>query len=203
VFLLIPETQRHIDHIEEFNLLSIMQLQFTPFPILSTEHLILRQLSMEDEKEIYFIRTDPSLNKYVNKPETKSIEDVRQFIDKINNGIAKNECLYWVICLKHNGQMCGTICLWNIDKEKRQAETGYTLLPQFQGKGIMREALDAVTNFGFNQMKLLIIEAYTHKDNANSFKLLERGGYIRSDKSAPSEEDLIIYYRRNPTPSSS
>jgi len=173
----------------------LIQLQFNPFPILTSERLLLRQLAASDQNEIYIIRTDSELNQYVNKPETKSLEDVQQFIEKINNGIANNESIYWVISMKETRQFAGTICLWNIDKGTLKAETGYTLLPEYQGKGIMYEALNEVIKFGFQKMNLESIEAYTHRDNNSSFQLLDRCHFRRSDKEpVHDDKDLIIYY---------
>jgi ribosomal-protein-alanine N-acetyltransferase len=42
------------------------------------------------------------------------------------------------------------------------AEVGYGLNPAFQNKGIMTEALKCVIDYGFNELKLIKIEAFTH-----------------------------------------
>lgn len=154
-------------------------LTFAPFPILITERLLLRQLHLDDHNEIYFIRTDSELNRYVNKPKTNSIDDAKNFIEKINHGISHNEWIYWVICMKETGQFAGTICFWNLDIKNNTAEVGYTLLMQFQGKGIMSEALNKVIRYGFLEMKLNSIVAYPHTSNKNSVKLLDRFNFKR------------------------
>jgi len=38
---------------------------FTPFPILRTERLTLRQLEINDEQEIFTLRSDSEINKYL------------------------------------------------------------------------------------------------------------------------------------------
>ena len=38
---------------------------FTPFPILATERLTLRQLSIDDQQNIFALRSDKEINKYL------------------------------------------------------------------------------------------------------------------------------------------
>jgi len=51
--------------------------------------------------------------------------------------------------------------------------------PDFWGKGIMKEALLAAIDFGFNQMNLHSIEAHINPDNTASGMLLEKVGFVR------------------------
>jgi [ribosomal protein S5]-alanine N-acetyltransferase len=53
------------------------------------------------------------------------------------------------------------------------------LHPNFWNKGIMKEALLAAIDFGFNQMKLHSIEAHINPDNVASGILLEKTGFVR------------------------
>lgn len=110
------------------------KINFTPFPNLTTEHFTLRQLTIADENEIFAIRSDESVAKYLDRPITKSIEEARQFIDKISNSISKNESIYWVITFKNDSKLIGSICLWNISWEESRAEIGFELFPDHQGK---------------------------------------------------------------------
>ena len=68
--------------------------------------------------------------------------------------------------------MIGTISLWKFSEDKKTAEVGYDLNPVFHNKGIMTEALNCVLKYGFTQLQLDKIEAYTHKENQASRKLL-------------------------------
>lgn len=46
----------------------------------------------------------------------------------------------------------------------------------------MKEALSSVVDYGFNVMKLRILEAYTEKNNTRSIKLLERCKFVEAGK---------------------
>lgn len=155
----------------------MIEINFTPFPTLITARLTLRQLSTDDDKEIFAIRSDERVNKYLDRAGCKTVDEARQFIDKINTGIANNECIYWVIARKNKPGLIGTICLWNISKEHSKAEIGFELLPDYQGKGFMQEAVTAVIEYGFKTMKLRLIEGVVDPNNARSIKLLEKNNF--------------------------
>lgn len=72
--------------------------------------------------------------------------------------------------------------MWNFSKDNKKAEVGYDLNPLFQRKGIMSEALKSILGFGFNNLNLDKIDAFTHKKNESSKKLLEKNGFILLEK---------------------
>ena len=166
----------------------------TTFSILTTERLILRQLEIQDEQEIFFLRSDERVNKWLVAPIAQSVEEAREFIKKINTGIIKNEWPYWAITLKNNNKLIGTICFWNISVEENKAEIGYVLHPDFQGQGIMHEAIHKVIEYGFEKMKLRSIEAILHPGNLKSIALLKRNGFLY----AGELDDAVIYLLINP-----
>lgn len=156
----------------------MLQLNFDPFPVLQTNRLLLRSLREADEMEIFLLRSDDSINKYLDRVKARSVEDAQQFIRRINDAVSNNESMFWAITLKYETTLAGTISLWNIDKEISQAEIGYELLPQYQGKGVMQEALQPVLAFAFEQMKLNSIVACVHEQNVASVKVLERNKFV-------------------------
>lgn len=169
-----------------------IKMNFTPFPILSTERLVLRQMNSYDKHEIFKLRSDARVLKFIDIKKAETIADAEAFIEKINTGIANNESILWGICLKGSSALIGTICFWNILKEELIAEIGYALLPQSQGKGIMQEAVKKIIEYGFINMKLKSIVADLKSANIKSIKLLERNGFIYTGK-LKEEEDMIIY----------
>ena len=150
----------------------MIETNFYPFPILTTERLILRQLETTDDKAIFSHRSDDRVNTYLEDFRHSSIEQTQTFIDRVQKEVLDSKTILWVITPKGRNTFIGTICLWNISKSERKAETGYTLDPEFHRMGYMNEALVKIIDFGFNKMKLKTIEAYTHKDNASSIRLL-------------------------------
>ncbi|MBP6025501.1 GNAT family N-acetyltransferase [Ferruginibacter sp.] len=170
---------------------------FTPFPILTTDRLTLRQLSTTDKQNIFTLRSSPEINKYLDRQPSKTIEDAINFINAINNSIKKNDSLYWAITLTNSKTFVGTICLFDFSEEKNKCEIGYELLTGFQGQGIMKEAAEKVIDYVFDIMKLEKIEAFTHIDNQHSTKLLEKLGFKKSTDACTENPDYINFTLTN------
>ena len=158
----------------------MLQLNFHPFPELETERLLLRQITTDDAAEIFFLRSDEGVMRYIDRERAQSIQDAEAFIKKISADIDSNDSIIWALALKeHPMKLIGTICLWHFQKEHFRAETGYVLIPEFWKKGIMKEALVKALDYGFDTVGLHSIEAHIHPDNAASAALLEATGFER------------------------
>ena len=171
-----------------------MKDKYKPFPILKTERLVLRQLTQHDKLAIFTLRSDAQVNKYLYRPQPHHVDEVIEFINKINKAIEQNKSFYWAISLKNSDELIGTICLWNFSDDHQTAELGYELMPNFQGQGIMNEAIKAVLQYAFEIIELKIIVACPHKDNKNSIKLLEKNGFKwENDKIDEDNLNNLIY----------
>ena len=157
----------------------MLSINFKPFPDLVTGKLSFRQLATGDVNELFKLRADERVNRFLTRHPSKTIEEADAFINKINRAIRNNESIYWVITLKNDNKLIGTICLWNIQPENYRAEIGYELSPDFWGQGIMKEAIPKVIEYGFDMMKLHSIEADLDPGNSRSVILLEKNGFIK------------------------
>jgi ribosomal-protein-alanine N-acetyltransferase len=157
----------------------MLTLKFDPFPILTTERLVLRRLSVGDGPQIFHHRSDPALNQYLDRAPCASVDEAIAFNRMVNNSIDENNNVTWGITLKDSDTIIGTIALWRIEKEHYRAELGYTLEAGHQGKGLMSEALAVVLDYAFGKMGLRSIEANINPANTPSKVLLERHGFIR------------------------
>lgn len=167
---------------------------FTPFPILKTARLTLRQLAMNDEQEIFALRSDDEINKYLDRKRANTIADAGSFINMIGENIKKNDTVYWAITFSEENTLIGTVGLFSFSDENEKCEVGYELLTNFQGQGVMREALEKVIDYAFNTIGVKRIEAFFHKDNQGSIKLLEKFYFIDSNEADKSNPDLKCYY---------
>jgi len=149
-----------------------------PLTTFASERLIFRKLTLEDAPEIYFLRSDNAVNKFIKRNKPKRIEDARQFILDRNRDIEEGKLYYWAISIKNTTKLIGSICLWNLSEDGTTAEIGYDLHPTFQKMGYMSEAMKAVMDYGFSVLKLTTIEAFTHRNNRASTKLLESHHFI-------------------------
>ncbi|ARV14766.1 GNAT family N-acetyltransferase [Polaribacter sp. SA4-12] len=155
-----------------------MDFDFTPFPVLETERLTLRALNLNDAKSIFGLRTNKEVNEFIDRKTPRNLSEARAFIDRISKLTSANKGVFWVLESKSNHQLVGTIGLRNFEDEEDYAELGYEIDPSYQQKGFMSEAFDVVLEYGFNQMELKTIEAFTHKNNTASIALLEKQKFV-------------------------
>jgi [ribosomal protein S5]-alanine N-acetyltransferase len=166
---------------------------FTAFPILTTERLTLRQLSTDDQQNIFALRSDTEINKYLDREPSKTIEDAINFINKINDNIQKCNSIYWIITLTKTKTFVGTICLFNFSNEKNSCEIGYELMTKFQCKGIMKEAIEEVIDYAFQTLQFQKIVAVTHSGNQRSTKLLTKFNFLQSLETDNENPDFNIF----------
>lgn len=133
------------------------------------------------------------MNKYVDNPPCASIEEAREWINKINTAISGNESIFWGICLSGQEQLVGGFCFWNLSPEHNKAEIGFGIYPEHQGKGLMDEALKAGLQYGMEKMGLKHIEAYTHPENAPSIRVLEKNGFTLKEHQ-PAEASMYVVF---------
>jgi ribosomal-protein-alanine N-acetyltransferase len=155
-------------------------LNFTPFPELKTNRLLLRRLEGSDAREMFFLRSNENVLRYLGREPAKTITEAEEFIGQINKNVDGNESILWGIALLDNpAVIIGTICLWNFQKEHYRSEIGYILHPDFWRKGIMKEAINCVVDYGFNILGLHSIEALLSTGNIASSAVLESTGFVK------------------------
>ena len=66
-----------------------------------------------------------------------------------------------------------------IEQDGRQAEVGFTLSREHQGKGYASEAVSRLLDYAFGDLGLHRVVAITDRENERSFALLERVGMRR------------------------
>lgn len=179
-----------------------MVLNFKKFPQLTTERLVLRNIESNDAVFIHKLRSDEIVNAFVGRDNSSTLKKAEEYILKIQNLTDKSECIYWIIRLKESNDMIGSVCLWNFDTENEIVEIGYEMLTEFQGKGIMSEAIKRIIEYAFDSMKAKIISAFPSADNVNSVAILKKFNFEFEDKKYNNTHEiiknLVTYTLRNP-----
>ncbi len=163
------------------------------FPIITTQRLVLRQPSALDAPQIFTLRTDANVNKYLDRKPCSTLDEAAAFILAVNENFFQGAGYYWAICDEQDGQVIGTICLFELAADGSACEVGYELLPGYQGKGLMREALEQVIAFAFKRLQVKSINAFSHKDNLASAGLLQKSGFTKLESPAGSPDPLTAF----------
>jgi len=144
---------------------------------LKSKRVFLRSINDSDSEKILELRSDISVNKFIDRAVMKNIDESVEFIRMIMKGNESSESYYWVISKNDVDSAIGTICLWNFNEDRTTAEIGFELLPAFQGFGYGSESIDLVLDFAFNELNLKQITAWAHHENSSSIKVLQKKGF--------------------------
>ena len=166
------------------------------FPNLTTARLILRQLTEEDAVQLFALRSDKTINQYLGRKPDESLSETLMFINKINKNSAPSKLKYWGISLIESAHLIGAICLYAEGVQPEDAEIGFELLNDYQGKGIMTEACKKVIDYGFQEVGLQNILASVHPNNQRSISLLKKLNFIINPES-PNSNLLTFHVSRN------
>ncbi|MEO8066872.1 MAG: GNAT family protein [Flavobacteriales bacterium] len=157
----------------------MLTVRFSPFPILTTERLLLRKLVRSDAPAMFAMRSDPRVMQHIGRPRATALEDARKLIRVVQKDLAGDHSISWAITLKGDDTLIGTIGYYRLKLEHHRGEIGYMLSADHWRKGIMGEALDAAVACGFDRFGFHSIEADTDPLNVASNALLARHGFVR------------------------
>lgn len=157
----------------------MLTLNFTPFPTIETDRLLLRRITNDDVAEIFELRSNPETMKYIPRPLVKTNEEALEHIAMIEDKIETNIGINWAITLKGDPKLLGIIGYYRVQPENYRAEIGYMLLPDFHGKGIIPEAVNTLIDYGFDHLNLHSIEAVIDPENLASEKVLQKCGFVK------------------------
>lgn len=161
------------------------------FPIIKTNRLFMRELTLDDVGSVYRHFSCPDVTKFM---DIETCKDIQEAEDIITFHIHDSGCRYGLFTVENELiGTCGFHC-WVNDDQGSRAEIGFDLSPDYWGKGIMQEALEEILQIGFKLMKLDWIEATTEIENQQSQRLLEKLGFHREHE---LRENLLYFTLRN------
>ena len=172
---------------------------FKNLPILETERLRLRKLSMRDAADVFDYASVPEVAEHVTWEYHRNISDSMHYLRFITQQYQDGIPSPWGIIHKELGKLIGTIGyhVWSLPNGF--GEVGYALSKDFWNKGYTTEAFEEVIKFGFERLKLNRVEATCKLANTASEKVmlkcgLSYEGILRKRLFAKSEyHDLKLY----------
>lgn len=150
---------------------------FLDVPSFDLGDIRLRQQNEKDAAYIFRLRSNETVNRYLDQYLFTSIERAEEFLRQNLDKFAKKEGLFWVIEDLASGQVIGDFTLWDIDRKDLRAELGHTLHPDFWGKGIMTKVAHTIIPFAFNDLGIHSLKADINPNNDSSRKLLLKLGF--------------------------
>jgi hypothetical protein len=143
---------------------------------LETVRLLIRPFQEEDADAFFACCQNPNLGNNAGWAPHKTIEESRKILQDVFIGQEN----IWAMILKDTQQLIGSIGI--VPDPKRENPQvrmlGYWLDEAHWGKGYMTEAVQAILNYGFNELQLSLITANCYPHNKRSQQVLERNGFI-------------------------
>jgi [ribosomal protein S5]-alanine N-acetyltransferase len=145
--------------------------------IIETDRLLLKELNPEIIYNIFTFYTDEEIMEMMGLTSEMELEKERL---KFEGGYTtfKTSAKLFLIADKHTDRIIGRTGFHTWYIHHYRAEMGYSITDErYLGQGYMTEANRAVVRFGFEEMGLNRIEAFTAPDNVASMKLLRGLGF--------------------------
>ncbi len=147
------------------------------FPDFVTNRFVLRQLKNSDLEYVFKGLSDPKVIKYYGVS-FSSLEAAKEQMKWYSNLEKTKTGIWWAICEKKSGFFNGAIGLNDIDQLQKSAEIGFWLLPEYWGKGIIKECMTEIDSYSFQIIKLKKINAFIESENKKCLSLVKKLNFI-------------------------
>lgn len=151
--------------------------------MLETKRLLLRPAHSNLAEKVldYYLRNREFLRPFEpeREPEFYTMECQAEALRKQQEAAAKEDsCCFYIFAREQPETALGSIALNNIVRGCFQScFLGYRLDEKNQRRGYMTEAVAAVTDYAFRELKLHRVEANVMPRNKASLRVLEKAGY--------------------------
>ncbi|MGI9219688.1 MAG: GNAT family N-acetyltransferase [Woeseiaceae bacterium] len=162
---------------------------------LQTERLMLRRLTLEDADLMLAVWNDPAFLEHVGDRGIRTLEDAQntlamgafQLYEKYGYGPFR-------VALRDDDQAIGTCGLFRREGFDGP-DIGWSILPEYCGRGFAYEAALAVLKFGFEDVGLVRIAAFISAENTPSLGLAKKLGlrYEKMARLVGDDEDVCLY----------
>lgn len=147
------------------------------FPTIDLGDYILREKTDQDVEDFFNYYSDPEVNKYIMCEIPQNIEDARRELYYWRNIFYHNDGIYFAIARKDTNQLIGSIGLTSHNFYHNRIELSYDLAKEYWRQGVTFKAIAAVVKYGFENLKINRIEAFTATANIPSNNLLIKSGF--------------------------
>tara|TARA_Y100001960_G_scaffold167353_1_gene175798 strand:+ start:2586 stop:3128 length:543 start_codon:yes stop_codon:yes gene_type:complete len=142
------------------------------------DRIYLREIELGDVNQKYVNwLIDPEVNKYLEtRHKIQTIETVYEYVKQM---IAKKDELLFSICFKKNDNHIGNIKLGPINLNHKYAEISLLIGEKNEwGKNLATEAIQILSTYAINILKLHKLTAGSYANNIGSIKSFEKAGFI-------------------------
>ncbi|MBM7096707.1 GNAT family N-acetyltransferase [Bacillus sp. H-16] len=116
---------------------------------------------------------------------------IAAYIDELKNDPSALGWGPWFIISRETLTIIGDAGFKGVPDKNGAVETGYSIIPSEQNKGLATEAVAALIDWACSTGEASIVRAECHKDNVPSIRVLEKTGMVRE-----KEVESMIYWEK-------
>ena len=151
-------------------------MKYVQYEEMKTEHLVLRQVRMEDAERFFHFAGSETVTKYMFWKPHKDIGESAASIEKTLSRYQMGNCWRWGIALAETDELIGIIDLLGICEEERSCTFAYMIDEGFWGRGYATQALSAVLGFAFGHLGLETVWGEHFGPNMASGAVMRKSG---------------------------
>ena len=147
----------------------------TNIPTITTRHLTLRPLTMNDLDPMFRVFSEQDILKYFPNPNPPTTDRIQAMIENQIKHWDEHGLGWWAVVPHGETELAG----WNglqYLPETNETEVGYMLSGKFRGRGYSTEGAQAGLEFGFKNLGLDQIVGLVHPENIASQRVLHKCG---------------------------
>lgn len=147
-------------------------------PIIRGERVYLRPAERGDLEAFVRWFADAEVSRYLSDRAPFSMAMEERWFERLVDEQGKSR-YHFVICLLSDGRAIGGTDLRNINYENGEAEFGIAIGERGEwGKGYGTDALNAICDFGFGELRLERIELEVYAGNGRAQRSYEKAGFV-------------------------
>lgn len=153
-----------------------------PFTFANTPRLQLRPLVMQEARELLLVvmASRDSLGRYMSWPrEMVELDHARRFVKMGREQWMAGRTVRLGVFERESGALVGNVELDGVDSRRRQAELGYWVRADREGRGYAGEAARSMLRYAFETLRMHKVRADVAVGNAASARVLEKLGFAR------------------------
>jgi ribosomal-protein-alanine N-acetyltransferase len=168
-------------------------------PSFETPRLRLRPLSGRDAADLHAVFSDPETTRYLDFATCRSLHDTMKRIGMATIVMPQWHAT-WAIVLRESGRVIGILNYHHRESWHCRLEIGYVLARPYWRCGMMREAVQPLLRYCFEDLGMHRIEATIVPDNLAGIRFAESLGFqqesgILRDRLRVGEDyrDIVMY----------
>lgn len=150
---------------------------FASFPTLTTERLILRQLTSADAGSMIALFGTPEMLRFVNRPPIDTHAKALDLLQWFHKNYAAHDAVQWGITVRGEPQVIGAAGMYAWSRADRRVDIGYHIASRHWGRGYATEAARAVVGWCFAALDVHRVQADCTEGNDASERVLIKCGF--------------------------